>query len=685
MRRQHIIFKDKLPITISYLNIKNYPIHWHNAIEIVYVLQGSVDITVDADTFTLNEKELEIINVDESHKFYSSVDNRILVFHMDSDFFEKYYKDVKNVFFYTNVNKKHDLEYNELKVYLTKLLCEYVQKHEDFDEFIEDLLIDLLYHLINNFHYLTYDKEELKDNMEQLERYHRIAKYIFNNYDSNITLQDIANKEFLSTHYLSHEIKYATGYSFTDLINLTRVEESTKLLLDTEMSISEISDQIGFSHIRYFNKNFKLYYNLTTLQYRKKYFLSEEDFQSEIISSPLDLEDSLKALANNIEDYHRFNFENKLWKYHIDMEESGEPLNFTFNEAINLGEAFDLLIEENKDILEESQEEIHFKYGRVQKLFHTDMGIFKDSEFYNWNKVKVVLEFLADLSLKPLIVIDNMEFSIEKYTNVLKSFYQYFNDLDYFDVYDCKFQFSKNLSLNTKISLKLILIDELNFSVEDEDFNCENSLNPIFDTSYMLPYIIHNSLFENTDLDFLRCFDLLEKATNITNEVFIGAPGIVNDMGIRKPSYYAYYLMSKLGKDLILLDDGCIVTKDENFYAILLYSHNDDVYNLSNIDQVYLKSSKRKSFQKKYSLNIVNVKFDTRITTYELNERSGSSFDYWLSMGAPKLLNKEEKEILYQASYPRIEFKYSKKSSVMNIITELKGYGAKLILLKIIK
>ena len=54
-------------------------------------------------------------------------------------------------------------------------------------------------------------------------------------------------------------------------------------------------------------------------------------------------------------------------------------------------------------------------------------------------------------------------------------------------------------------------------------------------------------------------------------------------------------------------------------------------------------------------------------------------------MGSPDRLSKEEKEILYKASYPKIDFKYSKKSSVLNIITELKGYGAKLIVLKNLK
>ena len=198
----------------------------------------------------------------------------------------------------------------------------------------------------------------------------------------------------------------------------------------------------------------------------------------------------------------------------------------------------------------------------------------------------------------------------------------------------------------------------------------------------MLPYIIHNRVINNEPLNFLKAFDVLEKALNITNEVFIGAPGIVNDMGIRKPSYYAYYLMSKLGDKVISIEDGCIVTKGDDFYAILLYSHNDDINDLANYSDIYKKNGIRKSFKRKYSLNILNVKSSTRVITYEVNEKVASSYNYWLSMGSPDRLSKEEKEIIHKASYPKIDFKYFKKNSVLNIITELQGYGAKLIVLK---
>ena len=688
MRREYINYPFELPIKISYLNIKNYPTHWHNSIEIIYVLKGSLQIKIDTDSFTLNEREVEIINSDESHEIQSLEDNKVLIFNIDPFFFEKYYKDINNIFFYTNSNDDEDQngsEYEELKTLLSQILCEYVQKLEDYDEEIEELLITLLYHLVNNFHYLTYEKEELKEKTDQLARYHRISKYIYNNYNNNITLQEIAKKEFLSTHYLSHEIKYATGYSFTDLINLTRIEESIKLLLDSDMSISEISDEIGFSHVRYFNKNFKYYFGCTPLQYRKKYATTEKEYDLSKQFVELSLNDALETLSYNLENYNRFNFENKLWNIHVDVDKVLNPLEKDFKEYVNLGESFDLLIEDNKDILEEIQEEIHFEYGRLEKMFHSDMGVFLDSDFYNWNKAKGVLEFLSNIYLKPLILLDNLDYSLEKYINILSSFLDYFTELDIVEVSDFKFQFDSRLSEDIKYNLRQYIKNYYELEVCEIDFTSKSDLNSIYDTAYMLPYIIHNTISKGNSLNFLKAFDVLEKEINITNEIFIGAPGIINDMGIRKPSYYAYYLLSKLGNDIIALDDGYIVTKSDNYYAILLYSHNDDVNTLASYEDIYQKGGIKKSFERKYSLNIVNIKNSTRIITYELNESIGSSYNYWLAMGSPDRLSKEEKEILHKASYPKIEFKYSKKSSVLNIITELKGYGAKLIVLKNIK
>jgi AraC-like DNA-binding protein len=685
MRREYVTYPEDSPIKISYANIKEYPIHWHNSIEILYVLRGSININIDTDSFELLEKELEIINVDEAHRIYSEKDNKVLIFHIDPYFFEKYYKDINNIFFYTNSTDdgaQEGEEYDLLRTFLAKLLCECVQKIDDFDKEIESILVDLLYHLINNFHYLTYEKEELKEKTEQLARYHRISKYIFNNYDSNITLQEIAKKEFLSPHYLSHEIKYATGYSFTDLVNLTRVEESVKLLLDSDLSISDISDEVGFSHVRYLNKNFKNYYGCTPLQFRKKNKLTDKELENIKSIEILKLEDALEYLSYELEDYERFNYENKLWKIHIDMDSTLSVFEKDYSNIINLDDAFDLLLEDNKDILEEIQDELHFKYARLENMFNSDMGVFPKADFYNWNKAKSVIEFLDYIDLKPIILIDNPNFTFEKYTQVLNSFFEYFSEIDYIDISRFKFQFTPAILTDVKDSLHQFLIEDYNLDVIEDIFTCDKSLNKIYDTAYMLPYIIHNTIFNNNSLNFLKAFDVLEKEISLTNEVFIGAPGIVNDMGIRKPSYYAYYLLSKLGNEIVAMENGYIVTKKDDEYCILLYSYTDELNEMQSYEDIFNKRGKRKIYKRKISLNIENIKKSSRIITYEISERVGSSYNYWLSMGSPDRLNKEEKEILHKASFPKIDFKYSKKNTILNIITELRGYEAKLILIK---
>lgn len=685
MRREYVTYPEDSPIKISYANIKEYPIHWHNSIEILYVLRGSININIDTDSFELLEKELEIINVDEAHRIYSEKENKVLIFHIDPYFFEKYYKDINNIFFYTNSTDdgaQEGEEYDLLRTFLAKLLCECVQKIDDFDKEIESILVDLLYHLINNFHYLTYEKEELKEKTEQLARYHRISKYIFNNYDSNITLQEIAKKEFLSPHYLSHEIKYATGYSFTDLVNLTRVEESVKLLLDSDLSISDISDEVGFSHVRYLNKNFKNYYGCTPLQFRKKNKLTDEELENIKSIEILKLEDALEYLSYELEDYERFNYENKLWKIHIDMDSTLSIFEKDYSNIINLDDAFDLLLEDNKDILEEIQDELHFKYARLENMFNSDMGVFPKADFYNWNKAKSVIEFLDYIDLKPIILIDNPNFTFEKYRQVLNSFFEYFSEIDYIDISKFKFQFTPAILTDIKDSLHHFLSEDHNLEVIEDIFICDKSLNKIYDTAYMLPYIIHNTIFNNNSLNFLKAFDVLEKEISLTNEVFIGAPGIVNDMGIRKPSYYAYFLLSKLGNEIVAMENGYIVTKKDDEYCILLYSYTDELNEMQNYEDILNKRGKRKIYKRKISLNIENIKKSSRIITYEISERVGSSYNYWLSMGSPDRLNKEEKEILHKASFPKIDFKYSKKNTILNIITELRGYAAKLILIK---
>ena len=165
-------------------------------------------------------------------------------------------------------------------------------------------------------------------------------------------------------------------------------------------------------------------------------------------------------------------------------------------------------------------------------------------------------------------------------------------------------------------------------------------------------------------------------------EVFFGYPAMVNDKGIKKPSYYAYYFLSKLGDTLLYKGDGYILTKSEDEYQLLVYTYNDEINSLIDFKNFTKLRGVKDLVDKKLSLNLLDLDSDVRITKYTIGENFGSSFNYWLSMGKPKRLRKAEKDILFQASYPKIEFKYAKKNTILNIQTTLQGYCAELFILK---
>lgn len=685
MRGEFVDYSGGLPVSIELADIKSYPIHWNNCIEILYVLEGSLEVTISSGKYQLEKGEIEIINVNEAHSIKSiSRSNRVLIFHIDQYFFEKYYSDIEGMHFWTNTEIEgiqQTEEYESLREFLSRILCEYVQKTENYDERIEQLLTDMMYFLLNNFNYLIYDREDLKSEEADLGRYHRITKYIAENYKENITLKDIAEKEFLSPQYLSHEIKYGTGYAFTDLLNSIRVNESIKLLLDSDRTISDIALEVGFSHPRYYNKYFKQHFSMTPAQYRKKFQVNEETYEKQKKAEYLNKEEAFDYLIYYLEDYEHYNYEDRIYKIDIDMSSSLGEMDKGFKEILNIGDTFEVLLEDNQDTLREIQEEIGFTYARLNSFFSSDMGVFPGAEFFNWNRTRDVLEYIDSIGLVPIIMIDNKGLSGEDYERVIESFFQYFSELDTLELASFRFQLSEDIMPGAADRIEDILKQHEAIIIEKR-FNRKTSFNPLYDTPFMLPYIIHNGINNIDNIQSIQGFDIINKQAYLTNEVFFGYPGLVNDKGIRKPSYYAYYLMSKLGDELVYKEDGCIVTKGEESYQILLYSYSDYLENDNILEEKRSYKGIKSPGTKKLSLNITGITSDVRITTYEINEERGSSYNYWVAMGKPKRLSREEKLILYNAAFPAIDFKSFRKRRVINLQPQLKGYGAMFIDIK---
>jgi len=89
-------------------------------------------------------------------------------------------------------------------------------------------------------------------------RFLQIRDYIMSNINLPLTVTDIARYMFLSTKQVSRIIKEATGMSTKDLIQEYKFQEARKLLIERrELTIRQISEQLGFSSEFYFNQFFK--------------------------------------------------------------------------------------------------------------------------------------------------------------------------------------------------------------------------------------------------------------------------------------------------------------------------------------------------------------------------------------------------------------------------------------------
>lgn len=647
MRKEHIEYLKDLPINFYLANVKEYPFHWQDSIEILFVLRGTITLGVETETYTLLEKEIEIINPNEVYRIESNdPDNLVLILDIDPNFFERYYDDAKDTFFYTDStedNAQESEKYYILRRFISILFYEVVSKIDDYEDQIEESLLEMMYHLLNNFHYLFYEEESLKDDEMQLERYHRITKYINNNYMNKVSLQDIADKEYLSVQYLSFKLKDIFGHSFNEFLNQIRVEESTKLLLDSDKNISEISDEVGFSHVRYYNKHFKLNYDCSPMQYRKKYKVTDAQLEKMKKIKYIDLIEGIHYITQYIEDYERYNFDNKIIKLDIDLNKDPETY-FQNPNLIDLGDISLLLEGENMRILKEVQSRIGFKYALIHRLFSDDMDIYrgKNHRFINWTRVENILDFIKSMKLFPIINTKGVE------KHIVEDFIQYFSNVYEDDVEEW-------LDFDFK---------ELN------PYFLEKKVSPLYDTLSMVPFIIYSYLFKNKRI-VLRLVDEISKETVLTNDTFFGGDGIFTSNYLNKPSFYAYKFLALIGEEIIQRGDGYVVARSDLGYQILLFNPTE-----VDEDEIYEENIQKKLKDIKVSLNIFNMDGDFQITKYNLNKSHGSVYDKWVYLGSPERIDNTHWELLDEYVQPNISFYFGKKSNVFNVVTKINPNGA---------
>jgi len=269
---------DGIPVKAFVHSINTIELHWHDQIEILLVLQGSVHVRERTKSYLLKENDLILFNSNEIHNTSrTDEDNMLLALQISPEYcaaccpgFKRMVFDCKSFLARENDRERFD----EIRRFMTRIVWELNKKKKGYQLTVGSEINLLAAYLINHFDcHITEDKNTA-GKQRDIARLRNILHYIDEHADDNVTLQGLADREHLNPCYLSHFIREKMGMSFQQYLNHVRLDRAVNLLTNTDRTITEISYASGYPSIKAFNRNFKAVYRCSPKEYRNGNHLS---------------------------------------------------------------------------------------------------------------------------------------------------------------------------------------------------------------------------------------------------------------------------------------------------------------------------------------------------------------------------------------------------------------------------
>lgn len=253
------------------------PIHMHDFIEIMFVYRGKCTVSIKGKRINLNRGELILINKGVPH-CVAAISKKDIVINM---FLKKDYLSpsflnrlsqkniisefiIQSLVSFRNQNQylifKPGEDSNAIEI-MENIMCEFFDRDFCSSDIIDSYLVVLFSTLIryNNNQSNNYKNVSLID----------FLKYIEENY-RDCSLVKMGQTFSFNSSYLSTYLKKRTGKSFKELLQIQRLNQAALLLCNSDLSIPEIAEEVGYSSLTFFYKKFKELYKVTPNKYREQ-------------------------------------------------------------------------------------------------------------------------------------------------------------------------------------------------------------------------------------------------------------------------------------------------------------------------------------------------------------------------------------------------------------------------------
>lgn len=248
--------------------------HYHDVFEIYYLVSGRRDYFVRDRIWPVTGGELVLVNIADMHRTtgpHETPIDRILI-NFRREFVASVLQEETDTVlaFFDRRQKRLRLEPTDqtmVQGMLVRMLNEGRRRQPGHVALQRALLVELLIFISRQ---MARQPDDEWGEESALERgMADVASFLLAHHAESLSLSSVAERFFITPSHLSRSFRKVTGFTFIEYLNGIRIREAQKLLLETELPMTEIVGRTGFDSQTHFGRVFRLKTGLSPLRFRK--------------------------------------------------------------------------------------------------------------------------------------------------------------------------------------------------------------------------------------------------------------------------------------------------------------------------------------------------------------------------------------------------------------------------------
>ena len=256
-KQQHISNAD-ISVLKKHINGSCYT-HWHEFYQIEYIIDGCGEYQIDGNIYTIQKGMLFFMTPINFHEIKNADTDIINIM------FSPSFTSPDALFSILGHGIEHAVQFDKDIGFVESLL-------DELNGSVKQNDVSYSISLLNSLLFKLARKTNISSDIK-LTYVQSVMLYVQNNFRSELTLNDVAEFAGLSPSYLSSIFSKEAGIGFKEYLSSLRYEYAKKLLLYSDMSVSEICFDAGFEDYANFMRGFKQRYGISPGKFRinKKY------------------------------------------------------------------------------------------------------------------------------------------------------------------------------------------------------------------------------------------------------------------------------------------------------------------------------------------------------------------------------------------------------------------------------